>query len=289
MAKDKKLNKVKASKVTKATKTTETASKPSKEKNKTEVAEQVEQALQKPSKSLGAITKAISAKFTAEARTAIEIGGLLKDAQFYFIPKGGKKVKTADWLVWANEKFGIKKAQAYNLMAINRVFADMPSFGDVQTQVLAALTRDESMMKDAEEALEAGETVDAKWLKAYRKERLEAKAADSGDSEELEEGEDSAGKSASEAQREKDEKFIKSLEDRIEQLEQEKADAKANALTARSKAITAYMSKLQPYQILAVAEDSDKRKANAAKRKIAKAYEGMPEVLELIEGAASTF
>lgn len=261
------------------------------EETKPDAQESTVVAVQKPSKSLSAIAKAIASKFTAEAKTSIEIGGLLKDAQFYFIPKGGKNVKMKDWLEWSLANFGIKKAQAYNLMAINRVFADMPSFGDVQTQVLVQLTRDEAMMRDAVEALEDGDTVDAKWLKSYRADKLEAQALLAGASEEDEEegegGEE--GQSASAKQREKDELLVKQLEDRIEELEGELATSGTKSLSAASKPIVAFMSKLKPFQILAIAEDSNKRKANEAKRKLVKAYAGMDAVIEVIEAAATTF
>lgn len=287
-----KLSKKAAKAQAKAAKAAKEYSKNSKEEQEADTPKETEVALQKPSKSLSAIAKAIVSKFTAEAKTSIEIGGLLKDAQFYFIPKGGKNVKMKDWLVWSEDNFGIKKAQAYNLMSINRVFADMPSFGDVQTQVLVQLTRDEAMMRDAMEALEDGEEVDAKWLKSYRKEKLEAQALLSGaskeDDEEQEEGEEGA-MSASAKQREKDEQFVKQLEDRIEELEAKLENAGSNYGTQYGKPIVAFMSKLQPYQILAIAEGSNKRKANEAKRKLVKAYADMTSVIEVIEAAATTF
>ncbi len=249
----------------------------------------------KPSKSKAAISKAIVSKELAGIKSSTEIGGLLADAKFYF-PNGKGDVDGKAWLVWAEEEFGYKKAQAHNLVKIHDVFADDETLNGLKPTILITLTRDADMLEAAKEALAGGADIDNKWLKAYRElhsPQLEDKSGSDGEG-----GEGGDGESSSAKQREKDDKFINSLEDRITELEEklaasEKALKKASkggsdnndaaiaeavekavaeAMATGHKAVASRMSKQAPHVQLGIKEGAAARQINQAVVALDKIY-----------------
>lgn len=62
----------------------------------------------------------------------IQIGNLLTEAR-------GDFENQKEFLEWADDSFGIKKAQCYNLMNVARVFSDRPEFSGVAMRVMLQL------------------------------------------------------------------------------------------------------------------------------------------------------
>ena len=287
------------------------AEKPAKEPTKTAPVEEEEtdtEAEEKPVKgkprSLGAIAKAISKKILASAKASVEIGLLLsegKSAIEFKHSKGATKV----FLEWAEQEFGIKKAQAYSYLKIASVFGseDMQEkFATVPMMVLSRLTMNDAMLDAAMIALEEGVKVDIKWMKEWMEEQKEpeekeekqpkskGKDADS-ESDEEEEEEDTDDKPSK--RQEMDDKLVAQLEEEIETLKGQLSSASAGVVAQdHFQAVAKRMSKLEPYQVLGVAPDADKKAVKAAMRDMVKLYHpdivgaSGAEVVEMVEAAA---
>lgn len=243
----------------------------------------------KPKKSKAAIEKDINSKVTNAAKTDMEIGGLLNAAKYYFQKEGKAQVDSASWATWAFESFGIKKSQAYSLVAVHAVFGDNELLSTLPISVLVMLKSEDKMMAAAEEAKEQGEEINATWVTAWKKENLviEDKTGDDSEGGEGEGGE--GGESASAAQRAKDELLFKQMEDKIEELEAKLKDSAAEikelkksskakgatpeevsaavtaALAAQSAKVLKQMNKAAtPYLVLNIKEGAANRAVTSA-------------------------
>ena len=273
------------------------------------VKEEFEGKYSKPSKSMAAITKAIESKEMQGVKSAIEIGGLLQDAKFYF-PNGKGDVDGKAWLGWAEEAFDYRKAQAHNLVKINEVFADNEVMIDLKPSVLIALTRNVEMLEAATEAVTKGDDVDTKWGSEWRTANLPAPKVKGEGSDG--DGSDGDGESSSAKQREKDDKFIQSLEDKIESLEAKLKELEksgkggkkvseaalaeavekevARVVTLSHAAVLKHISKLSPNLILGLKESSTARQINQAVTALDKIYGSKSEtpsaeIMEVIKAA----
>lgn len=271
--------------------------------------EQEQEAEEKPTKgkprSLGAIAKAISKKILASAKASVEIGLLLqegKDAIEFKHSKGATKV----FLEWAETEFGIKKAQAYSYLKIAGVFGSeemQEKFATVPMMVLSRLTMNDAMLDAAAAAIEEGVKVDIKWMKEWlegqkeEEEEEEPKAKNKGkdhnsDSDEEEE-EEEQDESKAQKRMDQDEAFVAGLEAEIEELKA-KLESASSGVVAQDhfQAVAKRMSKLEPYQVLGVAPDADKKAVKAAMRDLIKLYHpdivgaSGAEVVEMVEAAA---
>lgn len=250
-------------------------------------------------RSLTAIAKAISKKILASAKASVEIGLLLqegKSAVEFKHSKGAGKV----FLEWAEQEFGIKKAQAYSYLKIAAVFGSeemQEKFATVPMMVLSRLTMNDDMLDAAADAIEEGVKVGVKWMKEWMEAQKEepSNTTDSGgDNDEEEEEEESTdsepGKGKDKGQ---DDAFIQQLEAEIEELKAKLAEAASGVVSKdHFGAVALRMSKQEPYQVLGVAPDADKKAVKAAMRDLIKLYHpdivgpSGAEVVEMVEAAS---
>jgi len=96
-------------------------------------------------------------------RSFLKVGECLTSANEEIKNGGGKM---ADFLTWANEKCGIKKAQAYKLMGVFKTFGTESDFNGVSMRVLYTLTGQCNEVVDAARAKAKDGLLDTKALDA---------------------------------------------------------------------------------------------------------------------------
>lgn len=110
---------------------------------------------QAPSR-LAEIEEEILKHHSVAANALLTIGKLLNEAREEFS-------KAKEFLVWAEDKFGYKKAYVYRLMAAAEKFGDNPAFEGVAIKVLTIIAGlPEEVQKQAEELAEKGQLDTAK-------------------------------------------------------------------------------------------------------------------------------
>jgi hypothetical protein len=257
-------------------------------------------------RSLSAITKAIGKKILASAKASVEIGSLLLEGKLAFEYKHSKGA-TKLFLEWAVTEFGIGKAQAYNYLKIAGVFGSeemQEKFATVPMMVLSRLTANDAMLDAAQAAIEEGEKVDVKWMNVWlesQKEESEPDTSGKGkgkgkgetDTDSNEEEEETESDSRNQKRIDQDEAFVAGLEAEIEALKAKLESSASGVVSAdHFSAVAKRMSKLEPYQVLGVAPDADKKAVKAAMRDMTKLYHpdivgaAGAEVVEMVEAAA---
>lgn len=115
-----------------------------------------EEADQAPVRRLAEIEEEILKHHSVAANALLTIGKLLNEAREEF-------AKAKEFLVWAEDKFGYKKAYVYRLMAAAEKFGDNPAFEGVAIKVLTIIAGlPEEVQKQAEELAEQGQLDTAK-------------------------------------------------------------------------------------------------------------------------------
>lgn len=111
---------------------------------------------QAPVSRLAEIEEEILKHHSVAANALLIIGKLLNEAREEF-------QKAKEFLVWAEEKFGYKKAYVYRLMAAAEKFGDNPAFEGVAIKVLTIIAGlPEEVQQQAEELAEQGQLDTAK-------------------------------------------------------------------------------------------------------------------------------
>ena len=104
--------------------------------------------------SLDELEQEIKIELTRAQRSFLTVGKCLHSALANIKKDGGKQV---DFLAWASESCGIKKAQAYKLMGVYKNFGDESDFDGVSMRVLYTLTgQEDKVVKLARESALAG-------------------------------------------------------------------------------------------------------------------------------------
>lgn len=253
-------------------------------------------------RSLKAIASAITKKIMAGARVSVEIGLLLAEGKATIELKNSKGATKA-FLIWAEEQFGIKKAMVYTYLKIATVFGSeemQEKFSTVPLLVLNRLTMNDDMLDAAADAIEQGVKVDSAWMKEWidsnREEDTGGEGSgkgSKGDEEGDVDGDEEPGAGSGSGKGSQDDAFIQQLEAEVEELKA-KLEAAGSGVIAQDHfgAVAKRMSKLEPYQVLGVAPDADKKAVKAAMRDLIKLYHpdivgaAGAEVVQMVEAAS---
>lgn len=117
--------------------------------------------------SLQNIEKAIKAELVNQAKTWVNVGKLLADSQNDSSFVLDDKFNGKAWLAWVEMAFDIKKAQAYALIKVAKVFGGKRKFESIPMGILSRMASNTKMANDAEKALDEGIKIDNKWMKAW--------------------------------------------------------------------------------------------------------------------------